>query len=289
MNSIIKKTLLIGVAILFSAMLITAEGQSEQPATANSTEQVRILLASTTSTDNSGLFGAVLPIFEEQTGIGVDVIAAGTGNAIALGAKGDVDIILVHARTLEDAFVADGYGVNRRDVMHNDFIILGPASDPAGIKGMADAGEALKKVASTKSIFVSRGDNSGTHVKELSLWDSVSIKPEGAWYREAGQGMGAVITMTDDMQGYTIADRGTYIAMKDSIDLSVVVEGDSRLFNPYGIIAVNPSVYPHVKYEAAMQLVAFFTSITGQQAIKDFTKGGEQLFYPDAIAASQLK
>ncbi|MBL7006239.1 MAG: substrate-binding domain-containing protein [Spirochaetia bacterium] len=271
--------------------MTAAEGDAEQPVVAEQPflNSVRISMASTTSTDNSGLFAAVLPLFEQKTGIGVDVIAVGTGNAIALGKNGDVDIILVHARSQEDQFIADGYGVNRRDVMHNDFVLLGPASDPAGIGVLSDAGAALTRIAASGNIFVSRGDDSGTHVKELSLWDSVGIDPGGTWYREAGQGMGAVLIMADELNGYTLADRGTYIAMQDSIDLQVVAEGDERLFNPYGIIAVNPSRHPHVQYESAMQLIAFFTSITGQKAINNFMKNGQQLFYPDAVAADLLR
>ncbi len=290
MNTL-RKGLIFGAILLFSLALIAAEGSPDSPAPTVQlqSENLRITMASTTSTDNSGLFGAVLPLFEERTGIGVDVIAVGTGNAIELGRNGDVDLILVHARALEDAFVAEGYGVNRRDVMHNDFVILGPADDPAGIAGLTDGAEALTRIAAAQSVFVSRGDNSGTHVKEQSIWSSAGIAPGGNWYREAGQGMGAVITMTNDMNGYTIADRGTFIAMEDSIDLRVLVEGDPILFNPYGIIAVNPSVHPHVNYEAAMLLIAFFTSIEGQKAIDDFAKNGQQLFYPDAVDPAVLK
>ena len=288
----LRKGLIFGAVLLFSFAPIAAEGSPDSsaaaPAVQLQAENLRITMASTTSTDNSGLFGAVLPLFEERTGIGVDVIAVGTGNAIELGRNGDVDLILVHARALEDAFVAEGYGVNRRDVMHNDFVILGPADDPAGIAGLTDGAEALTRIAAAKSPFVSRGDNSGTHVKEQSIWSSAGITPGGNWYREAGQGMGAVITMTNDMNGYTIADRGTYIAMMDSIDLKVLVEGDPILFNPYGIIAVNPSLHPHVKYEAAMLLIAYFTSIEGQRAIDNFTKNGQQLFYPDAVDSAVL-
>ncbi|MDA3835327.1 MAG: substrate-binding domain-containing protein [Spirochaetales bacterium] len=291
MNKLKKISLAAGILLLAGTAFLTAEGNAEQPApfAQQNSYQVRIKLASTTSTDNSGLFGAVLPIFEKETGIGVDVIAVGTGAAVALGKNGDVDIILVHARSLEDQFVAEGYGVNRRDLMHNDFVILGPPDDPAGIRGMQKASRALAAIAGTESVFISRGDESGTHVRERLLWEEASIAPDGVWYREAGQGMGAVLTMTNDMGGYTLADRGTYIAMQDKLNLEVLVEGEEQLFNPYGIIAVNPSVYPQVKYRAAMRLIAFLTSIEGQKAIGDFTVSGKQLFYPDAVDSSLLK
>lgn len=245
-------------------------------------EPVHLKLATTTSTENSGLLAAILPEFTEKTGIVVDVIAVGTGKALALGRNGDVDVVMVHARAREDEFVAGGYGVNRRDVMHNDFVILGPESDPAGIFGDPDAAAALGKIQAAGSGFISRGDDSGTHSKEKSLWQAADLSPEGFWYKEAGQGMGAVLTMTDDMRGYTLADRGTYLAMMDKLDLVICVEGDERLFNPYGVIAVNPALHPHVEYEAAMLLIAFLTSPSGQELIGSYEKNGEILFYPDA-------
>lgn len=246
-------------------------------------ENPRIKLATTTSTDNSGLLGYLLPEFTADTGYKVDVIAVGTGAALELGEKGDVDVVLVHARAKEDAFVADGYGVNRKDVMHNDFVILGPADDPAGLGSAGSAAEALKKIADAGEDFVSRGDNSGTHFKEQELWQASGVVPEGRWYKEAGQGMGAVITMTNDMLGYTLADRGTCIAMRDSIDLKVVFDGDPIMFNPYGIIAVNPALHPHVNHDGAMALVNWIVSERGQKLIESFRKGGDQLFYPDAL------
>jgi tungstate transport system substrate-binding protein len=243
----------------------------------------RLRLSTTTSTENSGLLAVLLPPFEAKTGLKVDVIAVGTGQALKLGEAGDVDVVLVHARELEDKFVADGYGVNRRDVMHNDFIIIGPSSDPAGVRGMRDAAAALKRIADRGVVFVSRGDNSGTHVKEQSLWQAAGLKPSGRWYREAGQGMGPVIMMTNDLQCYTIADRGTYLSMKDKIQLPILVEGDPRLFNPYGIIAVNPARFAHLNYFGAMQLIAWMTSVEGQQIIGNFKVGTYVLFFPDAV------
>jgi tungstate transport system substrate-binding protein len=243
----------------------------------------RLRLATTTSTENSGLLAALLPPFEAKTGFRVDVIAVGTGQALRLGEAGDVDVVLVHARQLEDRFVADGYGVNRRDVMHNDFIIIGPPSDPASVRGMRDTAAALKRIAEKRATFVSRGDNSGTHVKEQSLWNAAGLNPSGRWYREAGQGMGPVITMSNDLQGYTLADRGTYLSMRDKVQLSILVQGDPRLFNPYGIIAVNPKRFAHVHYFEAMQLIAWVTSVEGQKIIADYKVRGEVLFFPDAV------
>ena len=265
-----KKVLLFVLALCLAAALLPAQSE-------------RLRLSTTTSTENSGLLAVLRPAFEAGTGLRVDVVAVGTGQALRLGEAGDVDVVLVHARQLEDKFVADGYGVNRRDVMHNDFIIIGPEADPAGIRGMRDAVAALKGIADGGEAFVSRGDNSGTHVKEQSLWKAAGLKPSGRWYREAGQGMGPVITMTNDLQCYTMADRGTYLSMKDKIQLPILVEGDPRLFNPYGIIAVNPDMFPHVAYFEAMQLIAWMTSVEGQRIIGDYKVDGEVLFFPDAV------
>jgi tungstate transport system substrate-binding protein len=246
---------------------------------------VNLKLATTTSTENSGLLGVLLPPFEERYNIKVEVIAVGTGAAIQLGKNGDVDVVLVHARAEEDKMVEEGYGVNRRDVMHNDFIIVGPPDDPAGIKGEKDAALALTKIANSEKqvFFVSRGDKSGTHIKELELWQSAGIEPKGEWYLEIGQGMEAALLVADERQGYVLADRGTYLATKDKIELVILSEGDPRLFNPYGIIAVNPAVHPHVKYMEAMQLIAWMTSIEGQKIIGEYKQQGEVLFFPDAI------
>jgi len=250
---------------------------------------VNLKLATTTSTENSGLLGILLPPFEERYNIKVDVIAVGTGAAIQLGENGDVDVVLVHARAEEDKMVEEGYGVNRRDVMHNDFIIVGPPDDPAGIKGEKDAALALTKIANSEKqvFFVSRGDKSGTHIKELELWQSAGIEPQGEWYLEIGQGMEAALLVADERQGYVLADRGTYLATKDKIELVILSEGDPRLFNPYGIIAVNPAVHPHVKYMEAMQLIAWMTSLEGQKIIGEYKQHGEVLFFPDAIPLSK--
>jgi len=248
-----------------------------------SAESGRLRLATTTSTENSGLLAELIPPFEDRTGLKVDVIAVGTGKALALGENGDVDLVLVHARASEDAFVAAGHGVNRRDVMHNDFIVLGPSRDPAGVRDMGSAAEALKTIADHRVSFVSRGDDSGTHKKEKSLWIQAGLSPNGKWYKEVGQAMGAVITMSDDMQAYTLADRGTYLSMKSKIALQVMVEGDPELFNPYGVIAVNPAKHPHVNYDGAMRFIAWITSPEGQNMIGAFQTEGQVLFYPDAL------
>ncbi len=236
-------------------------------------------LSTTTSTDNSGLLKAILPAFEQKYDCKVDVIAVGTGKALKIAENGDVDVTLVHARSKEDAFVAAGFGVNRRDVMYNDFVIIGPAKDPAGVKKAKSVAEAMKKIADAKAFFVSRGDDSGTHTMEKSLWKSAGVAPKGAWYMEAGQGMGEVITMANERQGYTLTDRATYIAYQSKVNLPIVYQGDKSLFNPYGVIAVNPKLHPHVKYDLAMAFIAYLTSNEGQKAITDFKVNGQQLFF----------
>jgi len=239
-------------------------------------------LATTTSTENSGLLKYLLPKFEQQTGVHVKVIAVGSGKAMKMGEMGDVDVLLVHARKLEDEFMAAGYGVNRRDVMYNDFIIVGPADDPAGLKGSKDVLASFRKVAGSGSKFISRGDNSGTDVMEKDYWKALGIEPKGQpWYVSAGLGMGEVLTMAAQMPGYTLSDRATYGAYRARTGLAIVVQGDPKMFNPYGIIAVNPARHPGTNYTDAMRLVEWITSKEGQQAIAGFKVDGEQLFFPD--------
>ena len=250
--------------------------------TTGASAEERITLATTTSTDNSGLLGYLLPAFQAKTGYRVDVVAVGTGAAIKLGRNGDADVVLVHARSAEDEFVASGFGIGRRDVMYNDFVVLGPPSDPAGVRSAGSAAEAFRRIAAAKAEFVSRGDNSGTHIKEKELWAGAAVTPQGSWYKEAGQGMGAVITMTENLRGYTLTDRGTYLAMKTKVNLQVVSEGDPLLFNPYGVIAVNPEKHPHVNSEGVKAFIDWLTGPEGQKMIAAFTVNGEQLFYPDA-------
>ena len=221
----------------------------------------------------------LLPPFEAANDCQVDVIAVGTGKAIKLGETGDVDVIMVHARSKEDKFVEGGYGVDRRDVMYNDFVILGPTNDPAGIKGVQDAVEALSKIAASKSTFVSRGDDSGTHSREKQLWTKAGVAPEGDWYLEAGRGMGEVIVMAGERQGYTLSDRGTYIAYAEKTPLQVVVEGDRGLFNPYGVIMVNPARHSHVKVDLSKKFLNYLTSHQAKQLITGFRKSSKQLFY----------
>jgi tungstate transport system substrate-binding protein len=248
-------------------------------------EELRLRLATTTSTEDTGILPVLNAPFEKMMNIKVDVISVGTGKALELGARGDVDVVLVHAREAEDKFVANGSGVNRRDVMYNDFIIIGPEEDPAKIKGMTDAQEALKKIALAQTPFISRGDDSGTNKKELKLWEKAGIKPEGKWYFEAGQGMGPVLTMANEKQAYTLSDRGTYLAYRGKIALKILCEGDPILNNPYGVIAVNPAKFPYVKYIYAMAYIGWLTSPEGQTIIREFGKDkfGQPLFIPTAI------
>lgn len=248
-------------------------------------EEVRLRISSTTSTDNTGLFGALNPPFEKMFNCHLDVIAEGTGKALKTGEMGDCDVVFVHARQAEDKFIEDGFGVNRRDVMYNDFIILGPKGDPAGIGGSQDATQAMAKIAKAQAFFVSRGDDSGTHKLEKELWEKTGLKPQGQWYAEAGQGMGAVLQMADEKSGYTLSDRGTYLAYKGKIKLEILSEGDPILFNPYGIMAVNPAKHPHVNYVLAMAYIGWVTSLEGQKIIREFGKDkfGQPLFIPMAI------
>ncbi|MGV8891593.1 MAG: substrate-binding domain-containing protein [Burkholderiaceae bacterium] len=241
-----------------------------------------IKLSTTTSTENSGLLTYLLPQFEASTHTKVHVISVGTGRALELAKNGDVDVTLVHARPSEDKFVAAGYGVNRRGVMYNDFIIVGPENDPAGIRGSKDVIVAMKQIVDSKAKFISRGDNSGTDQMEKTYWKEVGAQPQGASYISAGLGMGEVLTMAGELQAYTLTDRATYGAYRAKIGLAVAVQGDAKMFNPYGIIAVNPDRYKDINYKGAMLLINWITSDEGQKKIADFKVNGEQLFYPSA-------
>jgi len=289
--------ILVCFSLMYLASVVTAGSET-------------IKMSTTTSTENSGLLDVLLPEFTKDTGIVVKVFSKGTGAAIRDGIDGNVDVIFVHARTREEKFVADGYGIRRYAVMHNDFVVLGPLDDPAGIKGMQKASEALKQIAETGSLFISRGDDSGTHTKEQALWKtsgldlvvqkstifkkgrkkSVSfIYPKGSnkWYLSIGQGMGKTITFADEKKAYTLADRGTYIKYKYgrnvSLDLEVMCEGDTVLDNPYGVIPVNPDKHPHVKYRQARQFAEWLVSPKGQLLISNYRLNGKRLFYPDAV------
>ena len=240
----------------------------------------RLKMSTTTSTDNSGLLKVLLPPFEKQNNIRIDVIPVGTGKALKLGENGDVDVVLVHAKKAELKFVKDGYGVDRREIMYNQFQIIGPKSDPAGIKGMKDAAKAFKKIAKKKAIFVSRGDDSGTHKKEKQIWEKSGVKPEGKWYLESGQGMGITIQIADEKMGYTLTDSATYLAYEEKVDLEVLAEGDPILFNLYGIMAVNPKKHPHVKYDMAKKFIDWISGPEAKEIIGNFKIKGKVLFTP---------
>jgi tungstate transport system substrate-binding protein len=239
-------------------------------------------LATTTSTANSGLMEYLLPEFTRDTAIEVQVIAVGTGKALRLGREGDVDAVLVHARSAEQAFVDAGFGVERFDVMYNDFVLIGPPGDPAQISGSQSVFEVLEKIRDTKSAFISRGDDSGTHKKEMSLWQKTDYSPQGDWYKSVGQGMGKVIQIANELGAYTMTDRGTWLAYQSKSNLALLYHGDPPLFNPYGIIAVNPKLHSHVNYGSAESLISWLTSDKGQHMIGEFTVKGEKLFIPNA-------
>ena len=244
-----------------------------------------ITVASTTSTENSGLFAHILPRFTRDTGIAVRVVAVGTGQAIRIARNGDADLLIVHHKPSEKAFVAEGFGVKRHQVMSNDFVLSGPAADPAGVRGLSDAAAALRMIAQTDSVFASRGDDSGTHKKELSLWRAAGLDPARAkagWYRETGSGMGATLNTASAMDAYVLSDRGTWAAFANKGGLEILVQGDPRLMNPYGVILVNPARHPHVNAQAGQAFIDWLISDAGQAAIASFRVGGEQLFFPDA-------
>lgn len=250
-----------------------------------------IIVQSTTSTANSGLLDHILPIFEKKTGIKVNVVAVGTGQAIKNARNGDGDVLLVHAKSAEETFVNEGYGVKRYDVMFNDFIILGPKTDPAKISGLKDVTAALKKISAAQSVFTSRGDDSGTHKKELKLWNAAGLKPgkEESWYRETGSGMGSTLNVASGMGAYVMSDRATWLAFKNKGNLEILVEGDKRLFNQYGVILVNPEKHKNVKKAAGETFIQWITGPEGQAAIKGFKLDGKQLFFPNAAPEEMKK
>jgi tungstate transport system substrate-binding protein len=250
-----------------------------------------LTLTTTTSTYDTGLLGELDGAFEEHYGVTVDAVAQGTGAALETARRGDSDVVMVHARSLEDEFLREGYGVNRRDLMFNDFVVVGPESDPAGIDGMDSVTGAFQAIADSESTFVSRGDNSGTHTKELAIWEAAGTDPGGGWYRETGSGMGEALNQANLEEGaYTLSDRGTFISQRSELDdLGIRVQGPIEggpelLENPYGIIAVNPGVHENVNYDLAMAYIGFITSREGQQLIEDYTVEGQQLFFPEAVA-----
>jgi len=249
-------------------------------------QEKTITVASTTSTQDSGLFGHILPLFKAKTGIDVKVISQGTGQALDTGRRGDADVVFVHARPQEEKFIADGFGVKRYAVMYNDFVLIGPISDPAGVKGSKDIVAALGTIKSKAAPFVSRGDKSGTHAAELALWKAAAIDiagtDKGAWYREIGQGMGAALNTASAMNGYTLSDRGTWLSFKNRGELDIVVEGDKRLFNQYGVMLVDPDKHAHVKKEMGQAFIDWLISSEGQKAIAEYKVNDKQLFFPNA-------
>ncbi|HEY7244028.1 MAG TPA: substrate-binding domain-containing protein [Xanthobacteraceae bacterium] len=244
-----------------------------------------IVVASTTSTQDSGLFGHILPLFKTKTGIGVKVIAQGTGQALDTARRGDADVVFVHAKSAEEKFLAEGFGVKRYPVMYNDFILVGPSSDPAGIKGSKDIAVALRAIKDNGTAFISRGDRSGTHIAEINLWKAAGIDiaaAKGPWYKEIGQGMGAALNIASASDAYVLTDRGTWLAFRNKGDLVIAVEGDKRLFNQYGVMLVNPQKHPTVRKDLGQQFIDWLISPEGQQAIADYKINCEQLFFPDA-------
>jgi tungstate transport system substrate-binding protein len=268
------------IASVFAALLFGAPAMSQDKAGDKS-----IVVASTTSTQDSGLFGYILPIFKGKTGIDVKVIAQGTGQALDTGRRGDADVVFVHAKPAEEQFISEGAGVKRYPVMYNDFVLIGPESDPAGIAGTKDIVAALKAIQAKGAPFVSRGDRSGTHQAELALWKAAGIdiaKEKGAWYRDIGQGMGAALNTASAMNAYVLSDRGTWISFKNRGDLAIAVEGDNRLFNQYGVILVNPQKHPHVKQALGQTFIDWLISPDGQKTIANYKIDGQQLFFPNA-------
>lgn len=275
---------LVVAGALAAAAALPLAGQALAQAQPKPAEQF-ITVSSTTSTEDSGLFKHLLPIFRAKTGIEVRVVAQGTGQALDTGRRGDADVVFVHARSQEEKFVADGFGIERKPVMYNDFVLIGPKADPAGIKGSKDIAAALKAIQTKATPFISRGDRSGTHSAELNLWKAAGLDIEavkGPWYRSIGQGMGAALNTASASNGYVLSDRATWINFKNRGDLEIVVEGDKRLFNQYGVILVNPTKHAHVKKDAGQAFIDWVTGAEGQKAIADYKINGEQLFFANA-------
>jgi tungstate transport system substrate-binding protein len=268
--------------VLFASILCTA-----LLSPIASAQDRSITVASTTSTQDSGLFSHLLPLFKAKTGIDVKVVAQGTGQALDTARRGDADVLFVHAKADEEKFVAEGFGLRRQPVMYNDFVLIGPASDPAGVKGLKDVAQVFDAIKTKAAPFVSRGDRSGTHTAELALWRAAGVtiaQDKGPWYREIGQGMGAALNTASAMSAYTLSDRATWLAFKNKRDLTIVLAGDARLLNQYGVIVVNPQKHPHVKRELAQQFVDYLISPEGQAAIANYKINGEPLFFPNATS-----
>ena len=273
----LNRRTLIAVAALGAAVLVVPVASAQDKS---------IVVASTTSTQDSGLFEYLLPLFTKKTGITVKVVAQGTGQALDTGRRGDADVVFVHAKSAEEKFLAEGQGVKRFPVMYNDFVLIGPKSDPASIKGMKDVGNAFTTIKDKQASFISRGDRSGTHIAELALWKASGIdKDKGAWYKSIGQGMGAALNTAGASSSYVLSDRGTWIHFKNKGDLEILVEGDKRMFNQYGVMLVNPAKHPNVKKELGQQFIDYLISAEGQKDIANYKIDGEQLFYPNASDA----
>lgn len=282
------RPLFAGFLLLLAVVLTACGSQSVQPADSSACSS--IILATTTSTENSGLLDYLLPQFQRQTGIQVKVVAVGTGQALKLGEDGNADVLLVHAPALEEAFMAAGYGVDRQSVMYNDFVIVGPVDDPAGIRDAGTAPEAFRRIAESQAAFVSRGDESGTHIKEKEIWQAAGIAPAGQWYRSIGQGMGQALTTAAEMRAYTLADRATFLIMKaKDLALEILLEGDRDLLNPYSVIAINPQRYPQICYAGAKAFIEWITSLPAQELIASFGRDvyGQPIFFPDSAAWRQ--
>lgn len=291
-----SRFLLLAVATCFMFTFLLVSGCSQvpapiqddkEPAAEGKAEEVQadefIILATTTSTYDSGLLDVLLPAFTEKYGIKVHVLSKGTGQALEIGKRGDADVLLVHDRPTELKLVEEGYFTDRRDVMYNDFIVVGPPADPVGVKEINKVTEAFAAIASRGYTFLSRGDDSGTNRVERSLWEEAGVSDFGDWYLSVGQGMGDTLRMASEMQAYTLADRATYLSLKDKLDLEILLEGDPILFNQYGIMVLNPARHPYVKYESALKLIEFMLSPEGQQIIASFQIGGESLFFPGKV------
>ena len=275
---------MIGRRSIIFAAAVSAAGLIA-PVHAQDASNKSIVVASTTSPQDSGLFVHILPLFKKKTGITVKVVAVGTGRALDTARRGDADVVFVHAKSAEEKFLSEGHGVKRYPIMYNDFVLIGPKSDPAGIKGIKDITAALKEIMAKNASFISRGDGSGTHIAELNLWKAAGVdidKEKGPWYKEIGQGMGATLTNAAASEAYVLSDRGTWLSFRNKSDLVIEVEGDKRLFNQYGVMLVNPAKHPNVKTEAGQTFIDWLISSEGQKAIADYKINGEQLFYPNA-------
>ena len=281
-----RRTVFVAAVLAAAAIVKPVHAEDRSVVKPADAKDKSILVASTTSTQDSGLFEHILPLFKQKTGIDVKVVAQGTGQALDTGRRGDADVVFVHAKSAEEKFLAEGAGVKRYPVMYNDFVLIGPKSDPAGIKGMNDVAKAFQTIKEKQAPFVSRGDRSGTHIAELTIWNKdagIDIdKEKGPWYKSIGQGMGAALNTAAASNAYVLSDRGTWLSFKNKGDLQILVEGDKRLFNQYGVMLVNPDRHPNVKKELGQQFIDWLVSPEGQEAIADYKINGEQLFYPNA-------